>query len=222
MDQNTLKRKKAIELRLQSCGIKDYKISHLPYLDFDPETFATPYEVGCRIMILQSLTYAVHHDEHRKAIIGWLKKENIWDYVSPKERTFLENGSFDQRVLSDVSWKIEAAYVLAWALGLITDLSESCQPMSDDQYDQFETKVPRVGDELAVFLASLQYISKSNIIDENLFNELATTYFRDIYYSQMKSTSNIDKKVSFERHVALNWVRRFMDIADWDDTDTST
>lgn len=222
MNTSSTDRKNAIELRLQKHGISDYKIQYLPYLNFDPAAFASPFDVGCRIIILSAASYASQGEEHRLGLIGWLEDEGLWGHVSGQERLLFEGKVTDKKTLAGFSWSLETAYVLAWSMGLVQDISEDCQPMTDKQYEEFSTNVPLIGDSLESFLSNLQYIDRTRIIDENIFNELVATYSRDLYFTGDADTSDIDKIVSFERHKALNWVRRFMGIEDWDEVDTST
>lgn len=222
INKDTLNRKKAIENRLASHGINDCKIQYLPYLDFDPDSFANPFDVGCRIMILYAVAYAAQNEDDRSIIIKWLKHENIWNHVSPKETSLFEGKISDKKALVDFSWKIEAAYVLAWSLGLVSSLPEPSESIPDELNDEFVNNLPELGGELSSFLSNLNFIDKTEIIDENLFNELATTHFRDAYFSGAKTESDVNRTVSFERHKALNWLRRFMGIEEWDETDTST
>lgn len=83
-------------------------------------------------------------------------------------------------------------------------------------------KVPALGEKLGEFLNNFDYRNTAEIYDENLFHELATTYYRDLMFSGKDDESDIDRDVSFLRHKTLNWLRRFMDIKEWDETDTST
>ncbi len=222
MNKSSFNRKKAIELRLKNYGINDISIQYLPYLDFDPDSFAKPFDVGCRIMILLTASYAVNNENLLAKIIDWLKREKIWEYVSQKERRLFEGKVTDEPSLMNFSWQMESAYVLAWSLGLVKDISENCEPMNDKEFKDLSENVPPIGGDLGEFLSNLNYIDKIKIIDENLFNELVTTYLRDIYFSGKSSTSHINPTVSFERHKSLNWLRRFSGIEEWDETDTST
>ncbi|NJK95616.1 MAG: DUF4272 domain-containing protein [Bacteroidales bacterium] len=86
----------------------------------------------------------------------------------------------------------------------------------------FINNIPALGEKLDDFLSKLSYRNTAEIYDENIFHELATTYFRDLLFNGKNNTSDIDSNISFLRHQTLNWVRRFMDIAEWDETDTST
>jgi hypothetical protein len=215
-------RKKRLEDRLAKHGIKDYRVNYLPYLDFDDATFATPYEAGCRMMILYAVAYAVTETNERKKIVDWLTREDLWTRVAPSERELLEGRIQDEQKLIDFSWQGECAYILAWSLNLIHETPTPTRQINEQELDNFMNVVPAIGDEVGVFLASLRYRKTEEVSDENLFHELATTYFRDLMFNGKKDTSNIERSVSFLRHQALNWLRRFMDIEDWDKTDTST
>src|ERR1700748_934602 len=131
MNKSSIERKNAIELRLKNHDIYNINIKYLPYLDFDPDSFAPSSETGCRIMILRTAAYAVHNENYLPQIIEWLKKEKIWEYGSPKEQLLFEGKVIDRKSLTHFLWQIESAYVLAWSLGLVTELSEDCEPIND-------------------------------------------------------------------------------------------
>src|SRR6187402_594075 len=114
MNKSPIERKRAIELRLSRHGIHDYKIAYLPYLDFDADTFASAFEVGCRIMILSAVACAAQGQEHRLGLIGWLEDEGIWEHVSPQERLLFDGRVTDAKAVASFSWSLETALVLAW------------------------------------------------------------------------------------------------------------
>jgi len=216
------KRKKKLEERLISLGIKNYRVSHLSYLDYSKEEFQRPYEVGCRLIILNAISYSVHNLDDRPKIIQWLKKEKLWEQVSNNEINFLNQSKPNEDVLLDLSWKIESSILLGWVLNLFDNLHDITQECSDDVMDAFESKIPELGAETKDFLRDLKFRPLDQIYEENLLNELVTTYFRDLMFSGKSDETQIDRVVSFERHQALNWLRKFQGINEWDDTDTST
>lgn len=86
---NTLAERKArIELRLNDYGISDLQITSLEYLNFDDKQFASPYETGCRIMILYALAYSVEKPAALKLIANWLKREQLWDHLTKAEEEY--------------------------------------------------------------------------------------------------------------------------------------
>ena len=70
------KRKANLEAQLSSYGIMDYKVNHLPYLDYSNERFQSEYEAGCRMMILFAISYSAENLGERPHIIQWFKDEN--------------------------------------------------------------------------------------------------------------------------------------------------
>ncbi|WP_194777921.1 DUF4272 domain-containing protein [Pararhodonellum marinum] len=215
-------RKKRLEERLVKHGIKEYHIQYLPYLEFDEKKFSTPYVTGCRMMILYAVAYTASELDDREAITKWLKREELLSHVSPDERELLEGKLKNEQKIIDFSWQRECAYILAWALNLIKETPTPTEQVNDQQLDDFMNVIPALGEELGDFLNELNYRDTTEIYDENLFHELATTYFRDLMFNGKKDNSDIDRNISFLRHQTLNWLRRFMDIEEWDETDTST
>lgn len=197
-------------------------MSHLPYLDYSKEEFQRPYDVGCRLIILNAISYSVHNLDDRPKIIKWLKKEKLWEQVSNNEINFLNQSKPSEDVLLDLSWKIESSILLGWVLNLFDNLHGITQECSDEVMDAFESKIPELGAETKDFLRDLKFRPLDQIYEENLLNELATAYFRDLMFSGKSDETEIDRVVSFERHQTLNWVRKFQGINEWDDTDTST
>ena len=218
----TIDRKDRLEHRLSIHGITETKITYLPYLEFDDETFASPLESGCRMMILYALAYTASQMDKREKVVKWLKEENLWTHVSPNEKEFCEGKVTDEQKIIDFSWEGEGAYILAWALNIIKETPTPTEQVSEEQLDIFTKAVPSLGASLAGFLSNLSYRDTAEIYDENIFHELATAYFRDLLFNGNEDKTDIDRGVSFIRHRTLNWLRRFSDINDWDETDTST
>lgn len=215
-------RKSRIEERLSQHGINNYQITYPEYLDFNQEHFATPREVGCRVMILVAIAYTIQDESKKYGIVNWLKKENLWSHVSEKEAIYLNSRTTKEEEIVDLSWKIEAAYILAWALGLVDKKPMPGEEATEEQINEMIQHLPALGDQLEPFLGQLCFRDAVEIYDENVFYELTTTYFRDMLFTGGKSRADVHVPASFERHLALNWLRRFMSIQDWDNTDTST
>lgn len=221
MNEELMLRKHRLEDRLARHGILGYPISHLPYLEFNEQEFATPYSAGCRMLILYGVAYAASEPDDREGIKQWLLREGLWAHVSPNEREFLDGKVVDPQRLIDLSWEGECAYILAWALDLIEDTPSPTEQVSEEELDAFAAAVPELGTRTQDFLENLSYRNTTEIFDENLFHELATTYFRDRMFSGEENTSTIDLDVAFLRHQALNWLRRFMGVEEWDEIEVS-
>jgi hypothetical protein len=216
------RRKRIFERRMTSLGINKYRIVYLKYLDPTDMEFRSPYEVGCRLLILYSVAYCVHHLKDRQKIIDWFKREELWDKVSRKEKAFLSKRKPDQKELQGFSWRLEGALTLGWALSLVDSLHEIDRDETDEEMQAFVAAIPKPEEGTKEFLGKLSYRNLEQIYEENLVNELVTAYFRDLYISGGKEETPINRMASYERHRTLNWVRQFSGVADWDETDTST
>jgi hypothetical protein len=214
------KRKQIIENKLVGFGIKNSRISYLPYLEFSEDDFQTPQDVGCRILILWAVSFVAGSPAEKGIVENWLKTTGLWDKVSEREKKLFEE-EVSQRELTDFSWRIEACIVLSWAVNLIENLPDLDSQMTDDELDELMIKLP-INENPNFFLSTLTFRNKEEIFIENIINEMITGYLRDLMYFNKKEPQVISPAISFERHYALNWLRRFSEISEWDETDTST
>jgi hypothetical protein len=88
-----------------------------------------------------------------------LQKRQLWEYVSPAEREFLECpvGKLTEQQVLNVLWRREAARVLAWALGILSELTP---------YDKAlprENKKLVPGDDAMNFIASARLREEKEI-----------------------------------------------------------
>ena len=215
-----LSRKAKVEKKLFQYGVTNFKITYLPYLNFSENDFQTTYEAGCRIIILWAVTNIAHNPSEAGEIAEWLMDTSLWKKVSEREKK-LFSGVPDQQMLIAASWRIEALTVLCWATNLMEELPDLNQQVSEEVWDEVLSALPifqNPGD----FLKTLTYRNKEEIFIENIVNENITAYLRDKYLAGEKNDLPIDGGVAHERHHALNWLRCFSGISDWDETDTST
>lgn len=227
-NQELRAKKKRLESRLIDYGIKNYRVSHLPYLNHSNNKFLSAYDAGCRMMILYAVSFYCHNLDERENIVQWLKDEKIWDKVSPNEKEILVSTNLDEDTLMDLSWKIESAITLGWCLKKVKSLPRLDNDKNEKEIEEFQLNVPELGGSLVLFLNNLEYRNLDEIYEENLLNELATTYFRDLMFNGKKDKTKINRFTSFERHQVLNWLRTtYPDVNEvtgelWDETDTST
>ena len=79
-------------------------------------------EVARRCIVLYAVL-AAGHGEPRDELVSWLRREDLWDAVSPKESEFLLAESPTQRHRINATWRAEALFPLLWSLGLISEFS---------------------------------------------------------------------------------------------------
>lgn len=222
MNPSPEQRKEQLEARLVKHGIEDQKILHLPYLAFEPEDFASPHDIGCRMMVLYAAAYVATTPDDAEVVTDWLKEQKLWSHVSKGEKNLFQGKITDEQTLIDFSWEGECAFVLAWVLDLVPEIPAPTGPLPEPTLELFMNNIPELGQGLEPFLAQLSLRDLTQVYDENLFHELVTTHFRDLIFKGGTDSSDIDPTVSFQRHRTLNWVRRFMGIESWEETDTST
>jgi hypothetical protein len=214
-----LRRKEIVSNKLSAYGITDLKINYLPYLDFSDESFQTPQDVGRRILVLWALS-ELANDPNSIGVDAWLRNAHLWGTVSEHEKNLLA-GEKTQDILIDMSWGIEAALVLGWAVNLVKELPDLDAQFSQTEFEAFIDTFP-INEDPAKFLEALTYRDKEEIFIENIINEMITGHLRDLMLRGEESKPALNVIASFERHKALNWVRKFSDISEWDETDTST
>lgn len=223
MKEELINRKRKLEKRLSEYGLSDYKITSALYLKYNQKDFASSSEIAKRLIVLYAIFYGATNIDKISKIKDWLININLWTEVSDVEKMFLEGEIDDEEKVEEFAWNIEKAYILAWTLNIVSDKPIPTDQISDKQFDDFVSNVPDLGtDNLNDFINNQKLRDFDEIYDENLFNELVTTYFRDQMFNGEKNKTKLDPRATFERHYTLNWVRRFSGITDWDETDTST
>ena len=215
-------RKSRIESKLKKYGIPNFEIKFLPYLQFNPNTFQSPQVVAKRALILYALAHASNGQIARYKAKKWLQKEALWESMTKTEQDFLNTLFPKQETRTNYSWSIEAAIVLNWAINNSERLSQIIEAFSLANTTSTLTSIPSIGSSTQAYISNASYRPLSEIFEENILNELVTSYFRDIYFSQEPDFTQINSALSFERHKALNWLRQFNDIKEWEYVATDT
>lgn len=187
------RRKDKVESKLIAYGLKDSKITYLRYLDFSLEEFQTPYDVGCRILILWAVSYVATNLDEKDEIAEWLKTWALWDKVSEQEKKLFTE-ELPEISLMDFSWHIEAVVVLCWAVNLLEVLPDLNVEMTDSESDALMAKLP-IDENPEIFLSILAYRDKEEIFVENIINEMITWYLRDKMLNKKTNESNVNAAI---------------------------
>lgn len=185
--------------------------------DDEPEDeFRSAAAVARRCLVLCSVV-AASHDEDRTKILSWLKSEGLWDDTSPKERSFLQSKKPTNKQLINASWRVEALYLLLWALRLIPSLDVGKTPS-----EQFRLT------ELLPFMGpTSEFINNSELRREDEIYELNEKIYeahwavRDARINNKSSPKDIDPGVIMERHYGINWLMGYCGQS-WDNVTTDT
>lgn len=215
-----LARQQQIAIRLRSLGILNDTFHYNP--DYSVENYRSPLDAGRRLIILYGIAYAASHPGERTHTREWFLREGLWNDVSPSEKAYLEAPEAGENESIRLSWRIEAAITLGWALRVIDGLYEIDGEDADPVVEKFVDTMPDIYDSTEWFLKDLQYRNLAVVYDENMVNEYVTAYLRDCYLLNREPGTTIDVNMSYERHYVLNWLRQFNGIPGWDDTSTAT
>jgi hypothetical protein len=168
-----------------------------------------------RLLLVTATCRVASDGSRRKAVRAWLKKEGVWNSASPSERRFLEAARSTAKERIDFSWKAEAQYFLAWALGLVGELqSPSAQTSA-------RIELPKTGEPADGFLkrAKLRPAAEIEAATEALYQ--AHWSCRDAQRKRSAEPHGYDIEVVQERHRAANWLTGSGN-ADWDNVATDT
>ncbi len=204
-----------------------------------PEDFKEEYverirsadEVARRSIVLHAVL-AAGHNESRDGLVAWLRREGLWNSVSPKESEFfLSDGPTPQQLIQG-QWRAEALFPLLWALGLIAEMP-SPQRICDVQLMQ--GVLPRLFDSVAGFISSARLRADAEIHEANEDIYQIHWRVRDFHrrdeptppgsLARMPTAEceppveSYNAGVVHERHYALNWLIGYYR-QDWDEITT--
>jgi len=172
-------------------------------------------DVARRVIILYAVGSVVF-EGGREESIKFLKEAGLWDYVSPSEVAFLENQKPSEQETADVIWRMEALWMLLWAMGKVKELDLPTKPCDLDMIHEL---VPKRA-EVAQYINSATLKTKSEILDHTDMIYRIHWAVRDAQLNKKPIPAGLDADVVVERHYALNWLVFYAD--DWDDITTDT
>jgi len=188
-------------------------------------------EVARRVLVLSAVTLRADGGSREKAM-QVINDLDLWSAVSPEERTYLEAEEADPDLSQKLLWRLEALWVLVWALGEIKELDWPTQMCDVSKLVTYLMLFEN--DE--TFVAKAKLRDTSEILDATQTTMLTHWAIRDAWVNRRPIPMDLDwsgdaERVSVqqcptvgivaERHHALNWLTCFQD-ADWDDVDTPT
>lgn len=205
-------RKKNSEEKLQKMKIP-VDINLPPIISVEEINMRPPSEIAARISIL--LLLASRLDGIKADFITkFIQANNLWDYITPNEKIFLQNKKPEKQELINYNWRYESAQVLIWALGYIDKLIPPdllCNP------EELVSLINRI--------KIPDLMNKSKLRSENeILDEADMTYRLHCAVKNCndeKILKSIDPGVIYERHYAFNWLINYMN-EKWDDISTNT
>jgi hypothetical protein len=209
-------RKAKTEALLQEIGIP-YNPG-LPCIETEAKTeLRTPEEIGLRMLCLLCVIGTAYHPSD-PSCKRYLKKYRLWDHLTPNELSFMSNPGPEHQACMVLTWRIEALFVLMWAVGLVRTLPF---PIYQVENQKLIDKFPSFNKSPRPFINSLRLRPKSTIMNKSdLIYRLhwATTQAQ---MDGQPSPGGLDPEIVYEWHYAINWITKYGD-ADWDDVVTDT
>lgn len=208
-------RKDATNKFLKQKGVPTLK--SLPFVDdYTVAHFRDSKEIASKTVVLFGLLYVADNAKTPKEIITYFQKYNLWDYVSPKEREYLEKSERTTKENNQISWRIECINVLLWSLGHFDKLPF---PTTMCDFSNYKDLPDLERD-------PTQWINKAKLRDtEEILNETDLIYRIDWAVTEAslngkKIPAKINQDVVTERHYALNWLTMYA--KEWDNITTDT
>lgn len=215
---------KEIEPKDSICPQCGFDLTHViallnkPDDDYDDaeDEVREPDEIAKRALSLAAVISCAYGDS-KKDVISWLKQEDLWDYVSPSEKEFLENETTKEQN-AKYTWRIEALIPLLWAINKINKMPSLKSECDTEPLKKAVIWSPN---------STKEYITSSKIRSEDdLFEEYEKVYqahwkVRDAQINNKAVPKKFNPEVVYERHYGFNWVIGYMGQS-WDDITTDT
>ncbi|WP_334037113.1 DUF4272 domain-containing protein [Alteromonas macleodii] len=192
---------------------------NIPFIDWLPltedENEVVPrslQDIGERIICLFCLA-GTAFNEGDTSFIEYLKEFDLWGSLSKEEKNYLSSPSYGNQAQINASWRLEALYLLVWAVGLVPTLPF---PTEQASVNEFIDSLPSSDEAPDNFISSLKLRPISEIMDAS-----DLTYRLHWAVRQHGASLDIDGGVVQERHHAINWLTNY-DGEKWDWVATDT
>ena len=212
---SSLERKRITEAYLNTLGIPINP--HLPSIEGENKVrLREPKEVAKRAAVLYALV-AVAHGVDRRRTSEWLRKEGLWESVSPKEKEFFDSEKPSDQNRIDVSWRAESLWALLWAMGKIEKLD---LPNAECDTQLIQDVMPEPETMVAHFVNQATLRPPSEILDAMDLTYRIDWAVVDARMNRREAPGGVNPGIVYERHYALNWLTWYAD--GWDDITTDT
>ena len=191
-------------------------IKHLRNLPDDDFFTLLPLETVVKRAIALNLISRRADGESAEWFAEKIKQYQLESIISEEENIFNEDDSPEDYIVIMFSQRMEACWLLLWALRLIPDLSRP------DNFANAE-RANEIVDSRSIdqFLIEAKLRSKSEILDAL---DLHFRYHWAVVDAELygkKSPTGLKPDVVYQRHYALNWLTQYRE-QEWDEITTDT
>ena len=188
---------------------------YLPTIEAEAEASRrSSEEVALRAIALAIVATAAHGE--REATRRLIAAYRVGEAFTPYEHAFINDPQPTQRDRTQLTWRIECAWVLLWALGFVPALG---RPDSQVDTDAIVQILEERGRDSLVAEARLR--PQAELLDAA---DLLYRYhwaIRDAQLNGRPPPAGLGPGVVMEWHYALNWLIGYGDAA-WDEISTDT
>lgn len=171
-------------------------------------------EVVLRAIALAIVAKAAYGD--RGATRALIDAYRIANAFTPKERAFIDDPQPAPRDCTQLTWRIETAWVMLWALGFVPALGRPDKQVDTDRIVRILADRGRDG-----LVAQAKLRPAGELLDAA---DLLYRYhwaIRDAELNDRPPPAGLNPGVVMEWHYALNWLIGYGD-AEWDEVGTDT
>lgn len=187
-----------------------------PAENYEEPCKRTAAEVAIRTIVIHSIA-AAGCGLDRNFVIEWLKNQELWGHVSPREESFLlsrKPSKFMEEERKGVQWLQEAQWALLWTIQKIESLGlpvKTCNAirMVDDI-------MPMPGSDIKPFISSVELRPVAEIrAEEERIQKLF--HHAQEAYEKKEMPDDLIYGVLFQRYYAFRWLNSE---DEWDDVKT--
>ena len=209
-------RKKQTEKYLKSLNIPF--IDHLPLIEEENEVkIRTAQEIAKRILILVYLAYVSEVPDERENVIEFLKKNLLWDKVSPDEKELFQKEELTDQETTNISWRSEGVWLLLWTINKVDKLE---LPTEQVEIPKIVSLLPEFLTDPTEFIKNAIVRPTTEILDQSDLVYRLHWATRKADLNNQPMPANLDLSIIMERHYAINWVTFYAD--EWDEVSTDT
>lgn len=180
------------------------------------ENYDEPYprsarEIATRVVILQGVV-AVTCDVDPAPVVEWLREQDVWDQLSPRERAFLLRPDVPEEQRRRFGWHQEAEWTLLWVISKVESLGLPTRGC--DTRRLVDEIIPPLGSDLEEFLASARLRPPGVLLAEDDRTYNLWCYVNSATRRGEPLPSDLEWWVLYERRYAFEWLDGMQD---WDE-----
>ena len=182
----------------------------LPYVDSEAVAKIRSGQDTARRMIILYHVVAVGYGVDREKVTKRLTSTDLWKYVSPEEKAFLESKKPSKQQIIDATWRVEAVWSLLWALGKTQGLDFPTKIIDPQTIQTIHSFMPKP-ENFIQYIKSAVLRPKNEILDATDLIYRIHWAVRDAQINGKKTPGNLNGGVVVERNYTLNWLTWYAD-----------